>query len=78
MLVSVLFQLCGLLAFGVLNCSTTQESLVSVMWPMAIFEDYFVFSFALICGGEIRSLGRSLRHGAPPSEALHSSASFGD
>ena len=55
-LVSVCFRLCGLLAFGVLSWSTTQESLVSVMCLLAIFEDCFVF-FALICGGEVQSLG---------------------
>ena len=44
---SVLFQLCSLLAFGVLSWSTTQYFLVPVMCPIAIFEDSFVFWFAL-------------------------------
>ena len=41
-LVSVLFQLCGLLAFGVLSWSTTREPLCPVMCLLAIFEGLFV------------------------------------
>ena len=44
-----LFPSCGFLALGVLNWSTAQVS--------SLFEASFVFFFALICGGEVRSLG---------------------
>jgi len=79
--VLVLFQLCGLFAFGVLSWSTTQESLVSITCLLANFE--VSFFFVLICEGEVRSLGEvgglvPLHFWQTPSEASHSTASVGD
>ena len=62
--VLVLFQLCGLFAFGVLSWSTTQESLVSITCLLANFEVSFFFCLNLWRRGSIPRW--SWRLGAPP------------
>ena len=76
-----LFQSCGFLALGVLNCSTTQVS--SVCFGMFLRLFLFCLFFVLICGGEVRSLGEvgglvPLRLLRTLSMTLHASVLVGD